>query len=54
MLQVLCRVIHFGTSGYAVLTSELRTSVEGIGILCKNNVLQAVRNIIWYETNYDC
>jgi hypothetical protein len=35
------------------LTSESRTSVEEIGILCKNNVLQAVRNIIWYKTNYD-
>jgi hypothetical protein len=54
MLQVWCRVIYFGTSGFAVLTSESRTSVEEIGILSKNNVLQAVRNIIWYETNYDC
>jgi hypothetical protein len=36
------------------LTSESRTSVEEIGILCENKVLQSVRNIIWYETNYDC
>ena len=55
MLQVRCRVIHFGTSGFAVLTSESTASEKEIGILlCKNTVLQSVRNIIWYETNYDC
>jgi hypothetical protein len=46
MLRVRCRVIHFGTSGFAVLTSESTTSVEEIGILCENNVLQSVRNMI--------
>jgi hypothetical protein len=29
------------------LTSESTTSVKEIVILCENNVLQSVRNIIW-------
>ena len=48
MLQVWCRVIHFGTLGFAVLTSESR-SVEEIGIMWENNVLRSVRKIILVE-----
>jgi hypothetical protein len=37
------------------LTNVPTTSVEEKGIMCENNVLQqSVRNIVWYETNYDC